>query len=109
MTVTEDALTVLLTRPDTDHVVRSGVDAVLPPDDGNAAITDGQIVDDAYFALRASGYGQLQRLQVYCDHGRVTLQGRLPTYYLKQVAQCIVLSVAGIRDIDNDVKVDCRV
>lgn len=108
MNKTEDAPIASLTRPDKGCFVHSGIDAMLPPADGNDAMTDGQIVDRAYFALRASGYGQLLRLQIHCEDGRVTLQGRLPTYYLKQVAQSLVLSVAGIRDIDNDVKVDCR-
>jgi osmotically-inducible protein OsmY len=69
------------------------------------AARDRSIVDAVYRALRASGYCQLLRLQVYCDHGRVTLQGRLPTFYLKQVAQSALRSIHGIRDIDNDITV----
>lgn len=64
-----------------------------------------QIVDRVWQALHTSGYMQFSRLQVYFEHGRITLQGRLPTYYLKQVAQTAILSVDGVRDIDNDVKV----
>ena len=63
------------------------------------------MVDRVWQALHASGYTQFRQLQVYFEHGRITLQGRLPTYYLKQVAQSAVLSVDGVRDIDNDVKV----
>lgn len=66
---------------------------------------DDQIVDEVYQALHDSGYVQLHALEVYCDNGRVTLQGRLPTYYLKQVAQTAIRLVDGILDIDNDVKV----
>lgn len=69
------------------------------------AAHDHRIVDAAYRAFRASGYGQLLGLSVYCDDGRVTLQGRLPTFYLKQVAQSVLRSIDGIRDIDNDIKV----
>lgn len=64
-----------------------------------------QIVNLVCQALNSSGYHQLRQLKVYFEHGRITLQGRLPTYYLKQVAQCIVLEVEGVREIDNDVTV----
>ena len=66
---------------------------------------DEQIVSQVCDALAATRYPSLQNLQVYCDHGRVTLQGRLPTYFLKQIAQSAVQSVAGVRDIDNDIRV----
>lgn len=67
--------------------------------------TDDQIVDLVHQSFRDSGYGQFRQLKVYCDHGRVTLQGSLPTYYLKQVAQTVIRLIPGIRDLDNDVKV----
>lgn len=69
------------------------------------AAMDRLIVDSAHRALRASGYGQLIKLKALCEHGRVTLQGCVPTYYLKQVAQSVLNSIDGIRNIDNDVKV----
>lgn len=68
-------------------------------------MTDEQIVLLVYEALGSTGYAQLRRLEAYCHDGRVTLQGRLPTYYLKQVAQSAIRGVDGVRDIDNDVKV----
>jgi len=52
-----------------------------------------------------SNYAQLRSLKACCDNGRVTLQGRLPTYFLKRVAQQAIQLVPGVRDIDNDVKV----
>lgn len=67
--------------------------------------TDDQIVELVRQSFRDSGYGQFRQLKVYCDHGRVTLQGCLPTYYLKQVAQTVIRLIPGIRDLDNDVKV----
>jgi osmotically-inducible protein OsmY len=69
------------------------------------AITDEMILKLVYQALHASGYQQLRNLQANCHSGRVTLQGHLPTYYLKQVAQVAALSVDGVRDLDNDLKV----
>lgn len=69
------------------------------------ATADEVLVALVYQALNSSGYPQLRNLQAYCHSGRVTLQGRLPTYFLKQVAQTVIRSVIGVRDIDNDVKV----
>lgn len=72
---------------------------------GGTRTADQKIVDQACQALRTSGYTQLRHLQVSFEHGRMTLQGQLPTYYLKQVAQSVIQDVAGVREIDNDVKV----
>ncbi len=72
---------------------------------GRAVALDRHLIDCAYRALRARGYGQLLKLKVSCDHGRVTLQGCVPTYYLKQVAQSVLKPIDGIRDVDNDVQV----
>lgn len=68
--------------------------------------SDHIVVDLANAALCACGYNQFRQLEVHCENGRVTLQGRLPTYYLKQVAQVAVQSITGVRDVDNDIKVD---
>lgn len=69
--------------------------------------SDEQIMSEAKRALDDSGYPQLGRVRAYCDHGRITLQGRVTTYYLKQVAQEVVRSVAHVRDVDNDLRVIC--
>lgn len=68
-------------------------------------MTDEEIIGFVHQALHSSGYRQFRNLKAYCDNGRVTLQGCLPSYYLKQVAQTIVLASAGVHDIDNDLRV----
>lgn len=68
--------------------------------------TDDDIASRAYLALAASGYRSLRNLQVSCNDGRVTLEGHLPTYYLKQLAQSLVQRVEGVCDVDNDVCVN---
>lgn len=68
-----------------------------PPD------SDQGIVDSVKHRLDATGYFALRSVQVYCNHGRVTLQGRVATYFLKQVAQTVALSTVGPCDIDNDI------
>lgn len=66
---------------------------------------DHLIVDNVYRALRGSGYHHLVKLQAFSLQGRVTLQGCVPSYYLKQVAQTVLIPIEGIRDIKNNLKV----
>jgi osmotically-inducible protein OsmY len=67
--------------------------------------SDEEILRLVRLALGASHYTQIQNLHVYCDHGRITIQGKLPSSFLKDVAQAAIHSVADVRDIDNDVHV----
>jgi osmotically-inducible protein OsmY len=64
---------------------------------------DQEIVNSVRLSMDATGYSALRQVQVYCEHGRVTLQGEVATYFLKQVAQTVVMSVDGTCDIDNDI------
>lgn len=92
--------------PARDRLTNGECNKLEANDDHNeAAITDLKIEALVRQAFYASPYRQFLSLKVYCHSGRVTLQGGLPTYYLKQVVQTIVRTVAGVRDIDNDVKV----
>lgn len=50
-------------------------------------------------ALQKAGYHQLGHLQVAVDGHEVTLQGRLPSYYLKQIAHHVVANVPGVNVI----------
>lgn len=56
-------------------------------------------------ALHLTGYGELRRVQVDCDGDSVTISGRVPTYYLKQLAQHAALEVPGIERIHNELHV----
>ena len=67
--------------------------------------TDEEINGFVRHALHSTGYQQIRNLKAHCDNGVVTLQGCVPTYYLKQVAQTTVLAVPGVCKIDNDVRV----
>lgn len=66
---------------------------------------DQHILEQVNKALHRSGYDQLRSVRTYCHHGRIVLQGKIPTYYLKQVAQELVRSVSDVRDVDNDLHV----
>lgn len=63
--------------------------------------SDDHITELVRLALKATGYEQLMTLGVSCQQGRVTLEGCVPSYYLKQVAQSALNAVEGIRAIDN--------
>jgi osmotically-inducible protein OsmY len=55
--------------------------------------------------LRNNTYLALKNVSCEYEGGRLTLRGCLPSYYLKQVAQELVLGVAGVREIVNNIKV----
>jgi osmotically-inducible protein OsmY len=56
-------------------------------------------------ALHATGYGTLRNIELIVQARVVTLTGRVPSYYLKQVAQTAALNVPGIHQIRNDLEV----
>lgn len=56
-------------------------------------------------ALRTAGYLELRELPFSVDHGWITLRGCMRTYYLKQLAQATVMSVAGVESVDNQIVV----
>jgi osmotically-inducible protein OsmY len=56
-------------------------------------------------ALRATGYPALRAVEVSVCGGVVILQGRVPSYYLKQLAQATAMEIAGVRELRNDVEV----
>ena len=61
--------------------------------------------DLAERALRNSPYLSLRNIVCECRDGVLTLRGCLPTYYLKQVAQAVVASIEGVRQLVNDIEV----
>jgi osmotically-inducible protein OsmY len=50
-------------------------------------------------------YAALRRVRVMFHEGIVTLSGRLPSYYLKQLAQTAVRGVTGVEGIANQIEV----
>jgi len=55
--------------------------------------------------LRRSPYIELRLISCEVCEGVLTLRGRVPTYYLKQVAQYMVDGLPGVQKIDNDLEV----
>lgn len=56
-------------------------------------------------ALRATGYPALRAVDVGVRGQSVVLHGRVPTYYMKQLAQTVALEVAGVDGLCNEVEV----
>ena len=56
-------------------------------------------------ALLATGYPPLRTIEVSAFSQVVVLQGRVPNYYMKQIAQAVALNAAGEREVRNEVTV----
>lgn len=50
--------------------------------------------------------GRSKLIQIDENDGRLVLQGRLPSYYLKQMLQTLLRDIDGVERIDNQVSVD---
>jgi len=59
-------------------------------------------------ALRSTGYLSLCRVDVRAHSGVITLRGRTPSYYLKQLAQATALGVTGVCEVRNELDVVSR-
>lgn len=56
-------------------------------------------------ALRATGYLPLRRVEVRAQFGVITLRGRVPSYYMKQLAQATALGEPGVCEVRNELDV----
>jgi osmotically-inducible protein OsmY len=63
------------------------------------------VVRQAEERFRRSGYLALREVSCLAGDGVVTLQGRLPSHYLKQVAQEIASGLEGVHRVVNRIKV----
>ena len=53
-----------------------------------------------------SPYQDMRRISCECKHGVLFLQGRLFSFYEKQVAQETVARIDGVTQVVNEVEVD---
>ena len=58
--------------------------------------------------LRATGYVALATIECEVVYGEVILHGVVPTYYLKQLAQTIVLNQPDVTRVQNRLQVSAR-
>lgn len=68
----------------------------------NPVLETGQVAESQ---LRSSPYPALHGLTCEFSEGVLTLRGRVPTYYLKQIAQAAVLQLDGVSEVVNSVDV----
>jgi hypothetical protein len=71
-------------------------------------LTSDQVVGKARSVLEESPMfrGRSQWIQIDESDGTLVLEGRLPTYYLKQMLQTVLRDVDGVDEIDNRIAVD---
>lgn len=55
--------------------------------------------------LQQAPYHDLRQVSCEARGGVLTLRGRVPTYYLKQIAQTLVFSLEGLLDLRNELDV----
>ena len=68
-------------------------------------VGDAVVASKARQILDGSNYLALRRLQCECHDGQLVLLGRVPTFYLKQMAQTLVRQIPQVRKIENKVDV----
>jgi osmotically-inducible protein OsmY len=64
-----------------------------------------RIVDQVQNALKDTGNPSFRIIEVSLNDGAITLNGRVPNYYLKSVAQETALTVHGVWWIVNNLEV----
>lgn len=69
------------------------------------ATRDEELRHAATAVLRSSGYGLLRSLECEVNGGVVTISGVLPSFYLKQLAQALLLRLDGLQGVSNEVEV----
>jgi osmotically-inducible protein OsmY len=67
-----------------------------------------RIGEAAEARLRSANYVELRAVSCEFRQGVLTLRGKVPSYYLKQMAQSLVDGVPGVVELDNQLEVDGR-
>ncbi len=55
--------------------------------------------------LRTSPYAEIRLVACEFHEGMLRLWGRVPSYYMKQIAQTVVLGIDGVEEIHNQLEV----
>jgi len=62
-------------------------------------------LDIADRLLRDSSYHMVRQVKCSFQDGVLTMEGRLPSFHLKQVAQTVVQGIDGVARIENRIEV----
>jgi osmotically-inducible protein OsmY len=95
-------LPILSSREPTDKG-QDALPAAAPPP--SPILEDLRLAERVERALRATGYGPLRAVEVTVRARAVLLGGRVPSYFLKQVAQVAALAVPGAHQVRNGLEV----
>jgi osmotically-inducible protein OsmY len=66
------------------------------------------LVFEVELALRATGYPALRNLNIAVRDGVVSISGRVPSYYMIQMATAAATCVAGVREVRTEMDVAFR-
>ena len=64
------------------------------------------MTQEAQRRLEDAGYRALRNLTIQNQEDVLILQGRVPTFYLKQLAQALIRDIDGLRGVVNRLRVD---
>ncbi len=68
--------------------------------------TETHTEEAARVCLQHSPYRAIRRVQCRFHDGTLTLEGRVPTFHYKQLAQTAVAKIKGVTSIVNAIEVD---
>ena len=77
----------------------------IAPQRDNLAPSVNDVESEIEKKLHFSNYAGLRHISYDIDGDTVVLYGRVPSYYLKQMAQVNVTCVPGIERVDNRIEV----
>jgi carbon storage regulator CsrA len=78
---------------------------VTMPVDGPGKTEEEVVQEEARMRLRESPYRELWEVACEFQQGELTLKGRVPSFFLKQVAQSIVFVMEHVDKINNRLEV----
>jgi BON domain len=55
--------------------------------------------------LRGTGYAALQQIDCRVENGIVELSGEVPSFYVKQIAQVVLLALKQVQRVENRLRV----
>ncbi|NUQ64461.1 MAG: BON domain-containing protein [Pirellulales bacterium] len=77
-----------------------------PSMERTGTISSNRVAEAARARLRNHPHPPIQEISCECDtEGRLVLRGRLPSYYLKQLAQTAVARLPGVEQVLNETEV----
>jgi len=66
---------------------------------------DSSVLHEAECKLGSSSHHFAQTVRCDYDNGVLTIEGRVPSFYLKQTAQSLIQGIEGVKRVDNELVV----